>query len=301
MKNISDENFEIVEVYPYIYVYKNLFKNIDEIYQLIKDSTVPGGDNFFNDWSQWSIFGDYLNPLVHADKFPENTVFHPSDRYKGIEKCVTKTEIQQKQKDFLIALYDNFYASTEDYAKKHGIDIDKKAIVKDENSAEQLLWQVAGPTICKYHISDEANRVGMRYHSDFIREQQHRPGHKFAITALAYFNDDYIGGEIDFAIGKKLVKYKPQAGDYVIFPSGHPEILTEDGEVYLHGVMPAEGTHKYFSRMYWTKFYEGSQEWFDKQNEYGREKWLQMQDELDKQFRDQYPQRTEIEGGIRLQ
>lgn len=301
MKNVSDDKFEIIEIYPYIYVYKNLFKNIEEVYQMLKDSESNGEDNFFNDWSQWSIFGDYLNPVVDMTKFPIHRPITPSDRYSGIDQCEAKTELHQKQKDFLIELFDNFYAATEDYANKHNVVIDNTTVIKDENGNDQIAWKIAGPTICKYHISDEANRVGMRYHSDFIREQTHRPGYKFVITALAYFNDDYIGGELDFAIGKKLVKYKPQAGDYVVFPSGHPEILTEDGEVYLHGVMPAEGTHKYFSRMYWSKFYEGSQIWFDKQAEFGREQWLAMQDELDHEFRTQYPQRSEIEGGIRIQ
>lgn len=298
IRDVSDDKFTIFEIYPNIYVYKNLFKNIDEVYSILKQSHDTPDQNLFSEWSQWSIFGDYLNPVV------PNTYGHSSfshNRYLGIDTIEVDSILKQKQKDFLIELFDGFYNATEDYIIKHNISIDESVFVKGEDGFNLPLWRMTGPTICKYHISDEANRVGMRYHTDYMPEQSNRPGYKFVITGLAYFNDDYIGGELDFCIGKKLVKYKPQAGDYIVFPSGHPDFLTEDGMVYLHGVMPAEGAHKYFSRMYWQKYYEGSMSWFEKEKEYGRETWLSMQDDLDKQYRDMHPQRSEIEGGIRIQ
>lgn len=299
IKDVSDENFEIIEVYPYVYVYKNLFKNIDEIYSMLKDSHEPNQDQFFNNWSQWSIFGEYLNPVVAT--MPDGLYYDPAQRYANFDKCEVHNDLQKKQKDFLMQLFDNFYAATEHYAKKHGVHIDKETMITNEHGFPSPLWRMTGPTICRYHISDEANRVGMRYHSDFIREQTDRPGYQFAITALTYFNDDYKGGELDFVIDKKLVMYKPQAGDLVVFPSGHPDILTEDGQVYLHGVMPSEGTHKYFARMYWQKFNEGTPQWFEKEKEFGREAWLAMQDKLEEEYRQKHPQRHEIEGGIRIQ
>jgi hypothetical protein len=55
-------------------------------------------------------------------------------------------------------------------------------------------------------------------------------------------------------INHKLLKYKPEAGDFIFFPSGHPEILTDEGQVYLHGVLPVtSGNNKIFSRMFWQK------------------------------------------------
>ncbi len=297
-KDVSDDKFKIIEIYPYIYVYKNLFDNIDEIYSILKNSHDTEKENFFNNWSQWSIFGDYLNPVIPSDT--GNVNLDDNRKYLEIQKIEADTELKQKQKNFLIHLLENFYIATEDYAIKHNIDIDQKTIMKSEEGGDVPLWRMTGPTICRYHISDENKEVGMRYHTDFIREQQHRPGYKFVITALAYFNDDYVGGELDFAIGNKLIKYKPEAGDYVVFPSGHPEILSEDGTVYIHGVMPSEGTHKYFSRIYWQKYYEGSAEWFEKEKEFGKKAWLDMQPELEEKFRIENPQRTEIEGGIRI-
>jgi hypothetical protein len=55
-----------------------------------------------------------------------------------------------------------------------------------------------------------------------------------AIAFVYYFNDDYVGGEVEF---KNYVgsPYKPNAGDLLIFPSS-PE--------YLHRVLPIESGTK---------------------------------------------------------
>jgi hypothetical protein len=59
-------------------------------------------------------------------------------------------------------------------------------------------------------------------------------------------------------MGDKLVKYKPQAGDLLVFPSGHPDYLTEEGKPYLHGVMPSYNKNKFLARMYWQKYQRGT-------------------------------------------
>ena len=140
----------------------------------------------------------------------------------------------------------------------------------------------------------------MRYHSDYIREQGYAPGYKFVITCTIYFNDNYEGGEVDFAMGDKLVKYKPEAGDLLVFPSGHPDYLTEDGMPYLHGVMPSYNNNKFLSRMYWQKYQKGTDDWYEKEKEFGKEVWASMQPELEKAFRDKHPQRSVIENGVRI-
>ena len=141
----------------------------------------------------------------------------------------------------------------------------------------------------------------MRYHSDYQREKGYAPGYKFVITCTIYFNDDYEGGEIDFLMGNKLVKYKPEAGDLLVFPSGHPDYLTEEGIPYLHGVMPSYKNHKFLSRMYWQKYEKGKNEWYAKEKEFGKEVWKLMQPELEEEFRKTYTQRDVIENGERIQ
>ena len=101
-------------------------------------------------------------------------------------------------------------------------------------------------------------------------------------------------------MGDKLVKYKPEAGDLLVFPSGHPKYLTEDDTPYLHRVMPSYHKHKFLSRMYWQKYEKGNQEWYEQENKFGKEQWAQMQPALEELFRLTHPQRYEIQNGMRL-
>jgi hypothetical protein len=287
-----DSNFEVEEIYPYIFVYKNMFKDIGKSYKILKDSLTETEDRIFSPWSQWSIFGDYLNPIIPG--------FNNSEKYGNLKNIITSTEIQENQKQFAIEMMENFHLVTEDYIKRHNIDIDLNATITDEDGNLVPLWRWTGGTIGMYGISDDEEKYGMRYHSDYQREQGDAPGYKFIITCTIYFNDDYEGGEIDFAMGDKLVKYKPEAGDLLVFPSGHPDYLTEDGMPYLHGVMPAYKNNKFLSRMYWQKYQKGTDEWYEKEKQYGKEVWLSMQPELEQKFRDAHPQRVEIENGVRI-
>lgn len=59
--------------------------------------------------------------------------------------------------------------------------------------------------------------------------------HPCQVSFVYYFNDDYVGGEVEFKnyIG---VPYKPNAGDLLIFPSSAE---------YIHRVLPIESGIKY--------------------------------------------------------
>jgi hypothetical protein len=223
-----------------------------------------------------------------------------SDKYGNLKNIKTKTQIEEDQKNFGIEMMENFHLVTEDYIKKYNITVDLNETSIDENGNSTQTWRWTGGTIGKYHMSDEEQKVGMRYHSDYIREQGYAPGYKFVITCTIYFNDDYEGGEIDFAMGDKLIKYKPEAGDLLVFPSGHPDYLTEEGQPYLHGVMPSYNKNKFLSRMYWQKYQKGTDEWYEKEKEFGKEVWASMQPELEKAFREKHPQRSVIENGVRI-
>jgi hypothetical protein len=289
---MTNKNLEAVEIYPNIVVYKNMFKDISKSYKVLTDSLIETEDRVFSPWTQWSIFGDYLNPIV--------PIFSMSEKFGNLKNIETTTQVQEDQKNFAIEMMENFHLVTEDYIKKYNIDIDLNETSLDENGNTINTWRWTGGTIGKYHVSNETEKHGMRYHSDYMPEQGQAPGYKFIITCTIYFNDDYEGGEVDFAMGDKLVKYKPEAGDLLVFPSGHPEYLTEEGKPYLHGVMPSYNKNKFLSRMYWQKYQSGTDEWYKKEKEFGKETWLEMQPELEKEFRKKYPQRSEIENGVRL-
>ena len=273
-----------------------MFKDISKSYKILTDSLVETEDRLFSPWTQWSIFGEYLNPIVPS--------FHAAEIYGGLKDIETKTQTQEDQKQFGIEMMDNFFAVTKDYIERHNLDIDLNEMSMHENGYETPTWKWTGGTIGKYHITEknalEHEQYGMRYHSDYIREQGSAPGFKFVITCTIYFNDDYEGGEVDFAMGDKLVKYKPEAGDLLVFPSGHPDYLTEDGMPYLHGVMPSYNKNKFLARMYWQKYQKGTDEWYAKEKEFGKDVWAGMQKDLEAQFRADHPQRAFIENGERL-
>ena len=177
---------------------------------------------------------------------------------------------------------------TEDYARRNGVDLDKEKTILANDGTIMQEWKMTGPSIVKYR-TDIDDPIAMTYHSDYIREPIISPGYKFAITALAYFNDEYQGGEIDFIVNGEAYKYKPEAGDFLVFPSGHPEILTDKGNVYIHGVMPPTGANKYLSRMYWMRYSVGDPEWFKKEEEFGKNVWAEMQSDIMQKFRDDNP------------
>ena len=64
--------------------------------------------------------------------------------------------------------------------------------------------------------------------------------------------------------------------------------------------MPSYNKHKFLARMYWQKYQKGSDEWYQKEKEFGKEVWASMQPELEEEFRKNNPQRNSIEGGIRI-
>jgi hypothetical protein len=285
-------NLEAIEIYPKILVYKNMFKDISKSYKVLTDSLLPSEDRLFSPWTQWSIFGQYMSPIVPS--------FSMNDKYGSLKEIETKTQVEEDQKNFGIEMMENFHLVTRDYIKRYNVDIDFDETCIDDQGYETLRWRWAGGTIGKYDVSSEYQKVGMNYHSDYMREQGSAPGYKFVITCTMYFNDDYEGGEIDFAMGDKLVKYKPEAGDLLVFPSGHPDYLTEEGKPYLHGVMPAYNKNKFLARMYWQKYQKGTEEWYEKEKEFGKDVWASMQKELEEQFKLEHPQRGNIENGVRI-
>jgi hypothetical protein len=284
------ESLNVIEIYPKIFVYKNLFKDIDKTYALLKNSNGEE-DGLFNPWTQWSEFGEYLNPLLRDIPYSFNL--------EDIKQLNTKTVKQEEQKLAIIELFENFYIATQDYITKNNVDfnINKTLINREGETLKE--WKVNGPSIARHRI-DREEPIAMTYHSDYIREPVLSPGYKFAITALAYFNDDYDGGEIDFVVNNEAYKYKPVAGDYLVFPSGHPELLMSENSIYLHGVMPTKNNSKYLSRMYWMKYSIGEDLWFEKEKEFGKIAWDEMQEEMMTEFRKNNPNRIDTEGVNRL-
>jgi hypothetical protein len=287
------EPLNVIEVYPKIFVYKGLFKDINKTYSLLKESQGEE-DGLFSPWSPWSRFGEYINPIFRT--------YHDNLKIDHVEKVATSTEKQEEHKQVLLEILNNFMIATKDYIAKNNVDFDENRLIpdiKDERGNDVKEWEYTGPSIARYKIDIE-DPLAMTYHTDYIREPIVSPGHKFAITALTYFNDDYEGGEIDFIANGEAYMYKPEAGDLLVFPSGHPEFLMSEESIYLHGVMPVNHNSKYLSRMYWTKYSVGAPEWFENEEKFGKEKWQEMQQEIMQKFRDDNPNRNNADKERRI-
>jgi hypothetical protein len=274
---MTEKVLEPIELYPKIFVYKNLFKDINKTLEVLKDE---GEDALFSPWTKWSHFGEYLNPLFKGLDYTMSI--------EDIKSIETKTEKEELQKNTVVEIFENFHLATQDYIFKNNVEFDKEKVLVNHEGESFNLWTTNGPAIARYR-TDIEEPLAMTYHSDFVREPIISPGYKFAITALSYFNDDYEGGEIDFIVDGEAYMYKPEAGDYLVFPSGHPNILTKNEKVYLHGVMPATGEKKYLCRMYWMKYEIGDDEWFEKEAEFGKDVWKEMQIDIMQKFRDENP------------
>jgi hypothetical protein len=77
--------------------------------------------------------------------------------------------------------------------------------------------------------------------------------------------------------------YKPSAGDVLVFPSGHPDVLSEES-TYFHGVSRTwkseeKASNKYFIRSYYLIPFEGTPEWHAGQEKYGEVNWEKMETE----------------------
>ena len=63
-----EKDLNPIELYPQIFVYKNIFKDIDGFYSELKNN--EGSDEgLFSEWTQWSHFGQYLSPTFKEHPF----------------------------------------------------------------------------------------------------------------------------------------------------------------------------------------------------------------------------------------
>ena len=115
---MTNKNIEPIEIYPKILVYKNMFKDISKSHQILLDSLVKSEDRLFSQWTKWSIFGEYMAPVIPS--------FSLGDKYATLESIETKTKNEEEQKDFAMEMMENFHLVTEDYIKRYNIDVSQE-------------------------------------------------------------------------------------------------------------------------------------------------------------------------------
>jgi hypothetical protein len=239
----TDINEKIV-IYPKLVVYKNMLPKFKEHIDALKESYFPHNNNYyFRPWEDWYGLGDIMNlaldPLVEK-KFSEDN------------------EYLNRQIDLINALRNAFYKCTYDYINEWNFDLPN--------------WVANGISICKYNETKHDDKYAMTYHTDFRPTEVEAPGKKFGLTCTVYINDDYDGGGLSFLHEESgdVIDYKPNAGDVIVFPSGVP---------YWHAVDRVDNGEKYFVRLFWSYFTNGSKEWISNQLKYGRDAWEKIETE----------------------
>lgn len=234
-------------LYDKVTVYNGYIKNTDKYKQLLIDSELGVEKPFyFGEWGPWYELGTMMN-IGMLDK---------GEKLKPLSE---NNEHEKLQREFLEALSDAFFTTTEDYIKEWDITYPK--------------WAKSGLSICKYVPTIEKNlaHMALQYHTDTHHFNEDSPGNKFAVTCTMYLNDDYEGGEISFLdeSSGKVVKYKPKAGDVIVFPSGEP---------YYHGIHQVYNKDRYIIRTWWFEDFPGTEEWHENEKKYGKDEWKRMED-----------------------
>lgn len=247
---MTDLKYEII--YPGIYVYKNTFKDVEIFLENVKK---------FKDWQDWYTFGQMMAlqiPILHIPEqtFPSIQSFYSGDRSPYL---ANENSNSHNSNEFSMAkeIEDIFYAVTSHFISKENITSDN--------------WYKHSPSINRY-IADSgiSENYAMNLHTDFIQTEKDWPGKKYLITTTYYLNDNYEGGEIVFKINDDYITYKPKAGDVIVFRSSDP---------YYHGVKKPLGADRYMIRNFWEYLYDGSPEWLKNQEKYGKDKWMEMEQE----------------------
>jgi len=265
------DKVEFKEFYPKIHIYKNLLPSADRLVEILKESGQDrAASYYFNMWDKWHVFGETIGGVNFNPIYPELV----DEEKKAAEEVIVR-EIEAA-----------FAKATQHYMRHYGV-------VKGDD------WTTMGPSICKYDSELEhcgIDYLSMKYHTDYDYIRGDEPGDKFAITCTMYLNDSYEGGEMWFALGHQqdsfgeeplpdedINIYKPAAGDILVFPSGHPDVLSEDS-TYFHGVSRTwkseeKTDNKYFIRSYYLIPFEGTPEWLEGQEKYGEDAWERMETE----------------------
>lgn len=246
------------EIYPLIHVYTGLLPNVSELMNTARKSfESSNGQYYLNNWNDWFVFGKY-------------TWANPNKDSKTLEPMY-RTEM-----DFCNAVEKANIAAMSHYIGVHNVPIPESVLMPTCN------YCMYYPNVVVAETKDDS--LTMHYHTDFNIGEWYWPGEKFLITATTYFNDDYEGGEIHFCVDEQIIKYRPQAGDILVFPSGSP--LFPGDKPYFHGVTEIKNGHRLIARNFLKYTAEGTSDWYDGEAKHGKEEWQIIAKEMAKNEND---------------
>ena len=213
------------------------------------------GKGVFHKWTDWFIFGRYCSSRSY--KFVIEDIEQSFKDGTGYDFNLYEEELLLHNR-----LNEAVTAAISSYVSINDVALPENSYISDQN-------------IGRYNPGvDSGEGKTMQYHTDYGIGEWYWPGEKFLLTATTYMNDDYEGGEIMFSIGDEIIKYKPQAGEIIVFPSGSP--LYPGGEPYFHGVDGIKKSSKFLVRMYLKYSTKGEKKWYDGEEKYGKEEWYEI-------------------------
>lgn len=221
---------EKIIVAPQIIIYKNLFKNSEN---LIKELEHDKDDSLFSKWETW-----------YSQGYRKQATFN------------SKELLSSNEFIYLKEIYDNI-----DYIKKDYFEMFKgnngiwPSFIKDwDHIIEQK--DIVYIDYFKYNSrsqNHDKNLNAMDYHVDDFLLDSDSNGMRHVITINFYLNNSYSGGEIcayDSYSGKSY-KYKPNPGDAVVMPSTAP---------FYHAVKDFD-SERYFLRSFVDYYVDGKNDW----------------------------------------
>jgi Uncharacterized iron-regulated protein len=185
------------ELSPGIFVYHDVIPKDMDIVQRLEE-VLEDKSNYYN----------YMEAMVgYAMKMPEYRDCYDF-KYKKTDIMNDKSEASQKLQQLWQDLYDRKVAAVKDYARRFNI-------------GELRYWEAMN--FVKYGPGQH-----FQEHSD------NGYSYNCVVSLVAYPNDDYLGGELEFRL--QGLKIKPRAGDLFIFPSNY---------MYPHKSLPVESGTKH--------------------------------------------------------
>jgi hypothetical protein len=253
----NEDEFTCEVLFDKVHVYRGVIKDPQGFVEILKDSEAnPNNSYLFSQWEDWSVFGTYMTSMVDLST---NSDLPIKERFL-------------KEKEHRVNIESAFKFSVDHFLSQYNLSV-------------QSDWTTMGPSYCKYFESPlesaEHNPLAMIPHTDYQWYEFDSDKPKFAVTCTIYLNDTYEGGELIFTVNDKNEKfvYKPKAGDVVVFPSGHPDLLSDNG-LYYHAVGRISKDEKYFIRCFYLLPNKASDKYIEYQNKYGKDQWAKMYDDI---------------------
>jgi hypothetical protein len=187
----------VEELSPGIFVYHDVLPTDMNIVERLEE-VLDDKSNYYN----------YMEAMVgYGMKMPEYRDCYDF-KYKKTDIQHDNSEASQKLQQLWQDLYDRKVAAVKDYARNFNI-------------GELRYWEAMN--FVKY---------GPKQH--FQEHSDNGYSYNCVVSLVAYPNDDYLGGELEFRL--QGLKVKPKAGDLFIFPSNY---------MYPHKSLPVESGTKH--------------------------------------------------------